>query len=244
MFDGCISLIAAPELSATILAGCCYNEMFLNCTSLTKAPVLPALTLTEHCYYNMFNGCTHLNYIKMLATDISADCCLMYWVSNVAPIGTFIKNKDAIWDEIGEHGVPEGWTIKTMNDEQLYIEALESGDITFSIPESLSSIISMQYSINSSEWYNCEFNNNKFTYSLNSGDVINFKGNNEYISNENNYSNFSSTCNFNIGGNIMSLLNYNESLTDYAFNGLFQNCTKLISASDLILPIQLSVGCY
>ena len=192
----------------------------------------------------MFSGCINLNYINALFITQPEGSLTYEWVLNVAPTGTFIKNKDAVWNEIGVHGVPEGWTIKTINDEQFYIEALESGNITFSIPESLSSIISMQYSINSSEWYNCEFNNNKFIYSLNSGDVINFKGNNEYISNENNYSNFSSTCNFNIGGNIMSLLNYNESLTDYAFNGLFQNCTKLISASDLILPVQLSVGCY
>ena len=57
MFQGCASLISAPELPATTLADFCYQNMFRDCTSLISAPELPATTLADFCYYRMFNGC-------------------------------------------------------------------------------------------------------------------------------------------------------------------------------------------
>ena len=72
MFRVCTSLTTAPELPATTLGYGCYYAMFYNSTSLTTAPELPAATLTSRCYETMFSGCTSLNYIKCLATDISA----------------------------------------------------------------------------------------------------------------------------------------------------------------------------
>ena len=86
--------------------------MFAGCTSLVTAPELPATKLTGSCYLNMFNGCSNLNYIKMMATDISATNALQDWVSGVASSGTFVKNIEATWDVIGVNGVPEGWTIE------------------------------------------------------------------------------------------------------------------------------------
>jgi len=108
MFSGCTSLTSAPELPATILVERCYDCMFEGCTSLTSAPVLPATTLTERCYFYMFNMCTNLNYIKMLATDISATDCLTNWVRNVSSTGTFVKNANAT-----ENFGPSGWTVQT-----------------------------------------------------------------------------------------------------------------------------------
>lgn len=113
LFDGCTGLTSAPELPATTLTEYCYYSMFRGCTSLATAPQLPATTLTEWCYGDMFNGCTSLNYIKMMATDISASSCLDSWVRNVAATGTFVKNSAAQWDVSGEDGVPEGWTVQT-----------------------------------------------------------------------------------------------------------------------------------
>ena len=112
MFSGCKSLTTAPELPATTLEGSCYEYMFDHCISLVNAPELPATTLAGYCYNNMFNSCTKLNYIKMLATDISATGCLTYWVYNVASTGTFVKNKNATWSVTGDDGVPSGWTIQ------------------------------------------------------------------------------------------------------------------------------------
>ena len=111
MFNGCTSLTTAPALPAITLADSCYAYMFLGCTSLTKAPELPATTLKRMCYQSMFNGCTSLNYIKCLATDISATDCTYYWVDGVASTGTFVKNPDMTSWPTGVSGIPDGWTV-------------------------------------------------------------------------------------------------------------------------------------
>lgn len=112
MFRSCKSLTTAPELPATTLTSYCYCGMFAGCTGLTTAPALPATTLTDYCYEHMFSRCSNLNYIKMLATNISAHDCLYNWVSGVASTGTFVKNKNATWNVTGVNGVPSGWTIQ------------------------------------------------------------------------------------------------------------------------------------
>ena len=112
MFGGCTSLTTAPELPATALTYYCYNYMFSNCTSLTTAPELPATTLTDYCYRYMFNGCTSLNYIKCLATDITADSCTYDWVRNVAATGTFVKDPNMSSWRTGVNGIPTNWSIK------------------------------------------------------------------------------------------------------------------------------------
>ena len=109
MFQGCTSLITAPELPATTLADNCYNSMFYGCTSLTKAPELPATTLTNSCYQWMFEGCTSLNYIKCLATDISASNCTSTWVENVNAEGTFIADSAEVGWFYDNSGIPSGW---------------------------------------------------------------------------------------------------------------------------------------
>ena len=105
--------VSSDFLPSKELCARCYESMFANCPRLTQAPELPATTLAPYCYRYMFNGCTNLNYIKMLATDISADGCLYKWVSGVASSGTFVKNKYAAWNITGNSGIPTGWTVKT-----------------------------------------------------------------------------------------------------------------------------------
>ena len=75
MFQGCTSLISAPELPATTLADYCYNSMFDGCTALTQAPALPATTLSNGCYSFMFRGCTALTQAPALpATTLAIYC--------------------------------------------------------------------------------------------------------------------------------------------------------------------------
>ena len=112
MFLSCTSLTKAPELPATTLAEQCYSNMFNNCTSLTTAPELPATTLARYCYRSIFSRCSNLNYIKMLATDISAESCLYEWVKSVASSGTFVKHPDMTTLPSGIHGIPSGWTVE------------------------------------------------------------------------------------------------------------------------------------
>jgi hypothetical protein len=60
----------------------------------------------------MFYGCNKLNYIKMLATDISARYCLTKWVNGVATTGTFIKASSMTSLPSGVNGIPSGWTVE------------------------------------------------------------------------------------------------------------------------------------
>ena len=77
MFDGCTSLVTAPELPAETLANYCYSCMFLSCTSLTTAPNLPATTLAEYCYDSMFQGCTSLVNAPTLPATTLAEYCYL-----------------------------------------------------------------------------------------------------------------------------------------------------------------------
>ena len=117
MFAECSSLTDAPALPATTLDTECYQFMFWNCTSLTQAPVLPATTVARKAYQWMFWNCTSLNYIKMMATDISATDCLKDWVLGVPSSGTFVKNSAATWENFyGTSGIPEGWNVQTASE--------------------------------------------------------------------------------------------------------------------------------
>ena len=111
MFYGCTSLISTPALPATTLANFCYSNMFLGCVSLTTAPDLPATTLVDKCYSSMFSDCTNLNYIKCLATDISATECTLNWLRLVAASGTFVKNQVMNDWPTGNNGIPANWTV-------------------------------------------------------------------------------------------------------------------------------------
>ena len=112
MFQYCESLTTAPSLPATTLANYCYTDMFAGCTSLTTAPELPATDLAEGCYSGMFQNCISLNYIKCLATDISASYCTDSWLKGVASTGKFVKNPSMTSWPTGVSGIPDNWTIE------------------------------------------------------------------------------------------------------------------------------------
>ena len=111
MFDGCSNLVTPPALPATELKESCYRQMFSQCKSLTTAPELPATKLVEGCYYNMFWGCSSLNSVTCHATDISAEECVNYWLSDVAASGTFNKPSTMTSWTTGSDGIPTGWTV-------------------------------------------------------------------------------------------------------------------------------------
>ena len=60
----------------------------------------------------MFQGCTSLNYIKCLATNISASNCTTDWVNGVANSGTFVKNPSMSSWRTGNNGIPTNWTVE------------------------------------------------------------------------------------------------------------------------------------
>ena len=128
MFQDCTNLKTSVNLPATTLAAYCYFQMYMNCSSLTSAPELPAKVLVDYCYNNMFLGCTSLEYIKCLATDISASNCTSSWVYNVSSSGVFVKdNSMNAWPN-GSNGIPKGWTVNNN-----YSEIIEMVDLGLSV---------------------------------------------------------------------------------------------------------------
>lgn len=243
MFENCSSLVNAPELPATTLATYCYDLMFSNCTSLVKAPALPATTLANYAYYRMFDGCTSLNYIKCLATNISATSAVTNWVRNVAPTGTFVKNPSMNgWAINNNSGIPIGWTVIDYYehlDEYLTIDIIEYGS-TIKINNA-----NVSYSVNGGQW---QTTTGSTTLTTNLGDRIRFKGTNggEYLFYGNTYSTAGL---FAAEGNVMSLIYGDDfvgktDLSGKTFIGMFKNCQGLLNKGIILPATTLANGCY
>ena len=118
MFRNCNLIVKAPELPATVLAEACYASMFKSCYNLATPPSnLPAAVLEKNCYNSMFANCYKINSITMLATDISAEKCLYYWLDCVSATGTFTKSPSMTSLPSGYSGIPEGWEVKDYTEE-------------------------------------------------------------------------------------------------------------------------------
>lgn len=107
-------IVSAEHLimPATALTQWCYAGMFTGCAVMKKAPVLSATTLVNRCYLGMFDQCSSLNYVKCLATNITADDCTNFWLRGVSPNGTFVKASSASWGTCGDSTIPCGWQIQ------------------------------------------------------------------------------------------------------------------------------------
>lgn len=140
--------------------------------------------------------------------------------------------------------------------DYLTIESLEDNN-TISWKESDSGFLAKTISVstdNGSTWTDKTSNTTGVTLAtLNTGDKLLIKGNNSTYANSEYYNYFVSTGEFNVSGNIMSLLhgdNFNgqTTLSAYGYNifsYLFSNCTKLKNAEHLSLPATtLAQSCY
>ena len=148
---------------------------------------------------------------------------------------------------------------KTSDGPYLAFTALESGTFTLTIPANVgtSYIESISYSTDEGVTWTTTNNTSSAvtitTPTISEGDTVLWKGNSKSISIADYESVFSSTGNFNVSGNIMSLL-YGDNFSDKTsfpsetvrpFAGLFKNCTKLKSIENLILPATaLASFCY
>ena len=256
MFSGCTGLTSAPVLSATTLQQYCYSNMFAGCTSLTTAPDLPALTLQWGSYLQMFDGCTSLNYIRCLATNISANSSTLNWLGNVSSSGTFVKTKTMTSWTRGANGIPSTWSI--VNDGEVdysktyFTIVSETDGNSISIAKNgTPPSISISYSTDSGSTWTAYASGD--TISLNTGDKVLFKGVNTSLATSSlDQNSISGTKAFHAEGNTMSLL-YGDSFTgqtslsgrNFALSGLFRYNSYLTGAENLILPaITLSDGCY
>ena len=252
MFAECTSLTTAPVLPATTLAEGCYYFMFYHCTSLTTAPTLPAPTLVSQCYQQMFSKCTSLNSVTTYAEDISATDCLLEWLFNVASSGTLHNLGRAPYPTNSRSGIPDGWT----EDKPLdffYIKNVDSqsGNVSFVFNGSTSynTLKKIEYSKDRLNWTSVNVSSTETTIPTNVGEKVYFRNNNGYCNNQFSYIHFNSDINVNVGGNLYTLLNYNNVnvsiQSDYVFNYLFVSMIKLLDASKLVLPwTTLRNRCY
>ena len=242
MFWGCYSLTSAPALPATTLARNCYNRMFWGCGNITSAPELLAETLVEGCYERMFAS-THVNYVKCLATDISATNCTDKWLWQIyQDNGTFVKACNVVWSE-GDSGIPTGWTVEEdcHGYENMYftVEALVNGQIT--VPSGA------KWRVNGGAWND----------SASTDTIINVEYEDKVEMSK--YSrNSSQACTFynktmpryKVYGNIMSLIWGDDFMVSTGFNSTsfyntFRNQTWLMDAENLVLPETTLVdACY
>ncbi len=88
LFEGCVSLIEAPELVAKNLAENCYNRMFDGCSGIIQAPSLPATTLVSRCYENMFRGCSSISAPPVISATSIANRSCYYMFANCTQLTT------------------------------------------------------------------------------------------------------------------------------------------------------------
>ena len=147
------------------------------------------------------------------------------------------------------------------SQDYLTFEALESGTFTLTIPSNITStkMTSVSYSIdNGANWVTTMIDNTAQTITtptINAGDKVLWKGEGSTLGQFLRQSSWfeSQHCNYNVSGNIMSLL-YGDNFVNqttfpngssYNFRNLFGGDYGLISAENLILPATtLTDYCY
>ena len=244
-----------------------YTSLFEGCSLMTTAPVLPAPTLSNSCYDEMFKNCSSLNYIKCLATNISAVNCTYNWVTGVAPTGTFVEATGMSGWSAGNSGIPNGWTVEggappvppepAYSAMPLTFEVISGGTITWlRLGGRSQDARTIEYSKdNGSTWASItsDASSSAPTITVAAGDKVQFRGNNKkyYVSGTNNKFTTNADCRFRAYGNIMSLVDstgYTQadltSANTSIFKSLFENCSALTDAGNLIMPASTQNSCY
>ena len=264
--DGCYiamfsatSLTQAPALPAMTLANSCYSYMFQGCTSLTKAPKLPATKMNaESCCYRMFEDCTNLSEINVsfdewpiIYDDVDGELnpsANFKWVENVAPTGTFICPK-ALPLEYGESRIPEGWTVKYIEDMANYLTfTAEEDGSSFRIVNNGSNNPDVQYSLDGGETWTA-LAGGKMVTLAHKGDKALLRGDNPegFSKDTKKYSSFTMTGMIAASGSVMSLIDgVGETLVipaNYCFYNLFVGCKSLTKAPELPATT-LTEWCY
>ena len=137
-------------------------------------------------------------------------------------------------------------------EKPLAFNIISGGTIAWTTSDS-SNTKTIEYKLNGGKWTSITSTTTGTKINVNTGDKIRFRGSNtSYSDNASSYSTFgSSAANFEVEGNIMSLINPTNFATattlesKYTFNGLFNGCTGLTSAENLVLPAAtLADSCY
>jgi hypothetical protein len=199
----------------------------------------------------MFANCTSLNRISANFTDFSnTQGELTNWVGGVASNGTMILRTDTNWDGTrSANSIPEGWNIEEYIPDYFYVEDCsgEANTLTITKSDVHAPDVNVEYSYNGKVWTAAPTTTTVgISISVPANSKVYLRGVNatwgNYTSETSHSYNFiHATHNFNVGGDIMSLLyshDFKNKLinSNYCFQRLFLNSTNLISAYYLKMP--------
>lgn len=134
--------------------------------------------------------------------------------------------------------------------DYFYVENEYNGQNTFSLYKNSSpDIQNIEWSKDKSTWTAFDLSQSQNDIVLEEGEKLYLRNDSGYLSKNNNYYKINCIENYSVGGNINTLLNYddlsNVSLTNYCFYRLFYQSRTLISAQYLLLPSStLADYCY
>lgn len=141
-----------------------------------------------------------------------------------------------------------------LHEIPLTFEIITDGNIVWKTTETSAGTmpLTIEYSKNGGAWTNITSTTAGTSFNVATGDEIQFRGNNvRYAQSTTVYNTFSgSTCDFNIKGNIASLIDKDNFTTltastqNYCFSNLF-SYSYVVSAKDLVLPLlTMPYRCY
>ena len=249
MFQG-TSIEKMPKMPVATLAVDCYKGMFQGNTALTTV-MLEDTTMENGCYDSMFKGCSSLAEITTSYTGNFSTTYFNEWVDGVASTGTFYYNGSDTTQ--GVSAIPTGWTVLQIPRPELCFTAREANSTVSMAKNGSAPTVSLEYSTDGLTW--SPFVVGSTTVTLANVDdkmwVRATSTNNAMASNYNsNYNKFVMTGQIAASGNINSLLNGPDpdSVTTapmYAYPNLFNGCSALVDAIDLMLPsATASQNCY
>ena len=253
MFSGCTSLTTVNTISATSVDTRGMYSMFSGCTSLTSASI-PATTVGNEGFRQMFYNCSSFNSITVEVSDISATDCTLNWLYGVANVGTVYNNGRANFTIDSPSGIPVNWSDVRPAINYFFVKNEYAGTNTvrFNASGSASSgtyTTKVEYSKDKQTWTEITVTN---SLTLQEGETVWYRNNNgkwSYYNYGGRYIYLTTTQNCSVGGNINTLLDYENTntvqLPQGCFASLFASNGSKIQSFSVVLPsTTLSTCCY
>ena len=268
MFYNCNNLVTAPILPATTLVSDCYYEMFRGCTKLNYICAMfltePSSSYTDYWVSSVASTGIFIKNPNATWTTVGVNAIPTGWTTKTSlqynlQAGKYIKGFDIHSQYINftetndfilpnvSHCELEGDVhynpfVHDYSQDYLTFVALEDGTFKFSKS-------GMQYSIDDGETWT-SLSANTASPTITAGNEIMWKSTSLSPASGTGSGTFSSTGNYNVKGNVMSIQNGDNfktatSVSSYAFQLLFSSSSKLINAENLVIPAtSLSTYCY
>lgn len=254
------------------------DDMFRRCRDLTGVTLSNTITIIpENCFSG--SGLKSINIpsgVTRLKTDSLSSCHSLssitfnsltapnvseYPFNYINPVGTVTvpEGAKASYNTLMSQ-LPVWWEIHEPNEHdysQDYLTLRFSGNGYFGWNNSgMTTTCPIQYSINGGGWTTIGETTTSEEVRVSDGDVVRFKGTNidGYNYNHTKYWCFSTSTDFEVEGNIFSLIygddfaSYSEfpsGVTGYTFDSLFKGCIHLTSSENIVLPGNILIeSCY